>query len=298
MKNGTRQIIEVAPEFLMEHSVLENIPRLTSDQLSALAESIASKGLMDPLAVVPNPQHEGTYLILDGRHRFEVLRKAGNPIPCVVHAEKDPLDFAIEKSVQGRQLTKSGIVLILFLNHPDLNNPAARKARSKAGGNPVNKFTGSVEKGREKGQSSFASLAEKYRVPREYFSALAEIREQCDEEKWSFVKMAILEGETCIPRIPSMLAGSQHTKGKKRIDPVYGRLAPRAATTIANTFINWGKIKWLSTIHREATLQKFATAFAVMPDEVRTLNADAIVKSWPAHDQKRLFVELKSKLHK
>jgi hypothetical protein len=283
MKNEGRQIIEVNPLYLMEHSVLENIPRLAPDQLESLRESIARRGLMEPLDVVPNPEHEGAYLIIDGRHRFEILRKANQPIPCIVHAEKDPLDFAIDKAVQGRQLTKSGVVLMLFLNHPDLADKRARALRTKAGVEPPERFR------------TFSSLAEKYRVPPEYFYALAEIKDHADEEKWEVAKHKILVDEICIPRVRSAMEGAELTKGKKRADTNFARIAVVYPGSLKSVFEKWGKFKWSGQYAEETAAAKFREAYAVLPEAHRGWIQECM-PTWPVHERKAAIKALTESL--
>jgi hypothetical protein len=290
MKNEGRQIIEVNPLYLMEHSVLENIPRLAPDQLESLRESIARRGLMEPLDVVPNPEHEGAYLIIDGRHRFEILRKANQPIPCIVHAEKDPLDFAIDKAVQGRQLTKSGVVLMLFENHPEL----AEHRDKRTGGRPSNK-----DETETAGNSrSFRSLAEKYRVDEGYFRELAAIRDASNEEAWAIVKHKIFVEEICIRRIPSATAGAELTKGKGRRDPNYARLAGSAITTVKNAFQEWDKIKWNPKDKRQTeqwAADRAVEMFKAIPETLYAANIKAIAETWKYHHKQDLLKALRSK---
>lgn len=280
------EIIEVDPLYLTEHSVLENIPRLTADQLAALEESITSNGLMDPLSVVPSPKAKKAYLIIDGRHRFAILRKLNKPIPCIVKEEADPLSFAIEKAVQGRQLTKSGVVLMLFLNHPDLADEQSRKARIKAGKAPCTSDAG------------YAQLAERYKVPRNYFTDLADIREQYDDEKWEHAKRLIFEGETPITRIQSALAGEIITKGKKRSDPNYAKLAGSAITTVCRAFQKWDKIKWSAKDKRQTAEWASARAvemFKAIPEGLYQANIQAIAETWKPHHKQALIKALKAK---
>ena len=293
MKDETRQVIEVNPLFLMEHSVLENIPRLTADQTEALRESIVDKGLMQPLDVVPNPEHEGCYFIIDGRHRFDILRKSGQLIPCLVRVEKDPLGFAIEKAIQGRHLTKSAIVLMLFLNHPAL----ATQRGQRTGGRPSNK--GETETGRNPTgfPTSFKSLAQRYRIHPEYFIRLADIRAESDEEQWAIVKHKILIEEIPIQRIPSAISGGNSRKNKGRSDPNYARLASSAITTVTNAFKTWRKINWNPKDKRQTeqwAMDRAVEMFKAIPEDLYAANIKAIADTWKYHHRQDLIKALKA----
>jgi ParB family chromosome partitioning protein len=64
-----------------------NQPRKLFDQpkLEELADSIKSKGVIQPIAVRPNPNRQGTYLIVAGERRFRAARLADlSEIPCVI----------------------------------------------------------------------------------------------------------------------------------------------------------------------------------------------------------------------
>jgi hypothetical protein len=270
----------------MEHSVLENIPRLAPDQLESLRESIARRGLMEPLDVVPNPEHEGAYLIIDGRHRFEILRKANQPIPCIVSNEKDPLDFAIDKAVQGRQLTKSGVVLMLFLNHPDLADKRARAARTKAGVEPLDSI------------KTYADIARTYRVPPEYFTKLASIHDRCTDEEWEEVKIGIFQKDSAITALNAGSYGRDACKGKRRTSPHYHALARASLATVANAFGHWGEIKLATEKQRLDMEKRILTALTVMPDEVKGYQIGVIVEKWHLNHKAALFNQLKVRIAK
>jgi hypothetical protein len=275
---------------LFEHTVLENIPRLAPDQLNALEESIKTHGLMDPITVVADPEHEGAYLIIDGRHRFQVLRKTGQPIPCIVEDGIDPLTLAIEKAIQGRQLTKSGVVLMLFLNHPELTADRAKRR----GGRPSNKAE--METGEK--FTSFRSLAEKYHVPYEYFVHLADVWDEADDDVRELIKQKIFVEEVCMARLASMLGGAIATKGKRRADPNYAQIGASALTTVRRAFEGWEKIKWNPKDKRQSrewAMDRATEMFNAMPDDLRECNAQSIVATWKPHQKQALLKALKAK---
>jgi ParB/RepB/Spo0J family partition protein len=55
----------------------ENFPKLV--------ESIREKGIMEPLKVMPDPEHEGDFLLVDGYHRWKAAGDLGlQEVPCEV----------------------------------------------------------------------------------------------------------------------------------------------------------------------------------------------------------------------
>ena len=65
-----------------------------------LVESIREKGIMEPLKVMPDPEREGAFLIVDGYHRWKAAGDLGlEELPCEVW------DIAPEEAkVRGLQL--------------------------------------------------------------------------------------------------------------------------------------------------------------------------------------------------
>jgi len=50
-----------------------------------LVESIREKGIMEPLKVMPDPEHEGDFLLVDGYHRWKAAGDIGlDELPCEV----------------------------------------------------------------------------------------------------------------------------------------------------------------------------------------------------------------------
>jgi len=67
-----------------------NPNRMDESRLSALRRVIAEKGFVQPLLVRPHPEKKGGYEILDGAHRFRVLRELGRKeAECVVVNDAD-----------------------------------------------------------------------------------------------------------------------------------------------------------------------------------------------------------------
>ncbi|MFZ4394177.1 MAG: ParB/RepB/Spo0J family partition protein [Kiritimatiellia bacterium] len=244
------KLFEANVSDLHEHPILNGFPRLTQDQFDSLVDSIVDRGVLKPLTCIKAP--DGRLLIIDGRNRFSAAQRAGlKKVPVLMAPDgTDPLDYAIESAVQGRNLTKSGVVLMLFLKHPDL---AQNKNK---GGQP--KRTGELFSGSQKGDGkidSFTKIASAYHVPREYFFALSNVRELCRpwpkdaDFEWKLIQQWIIDGEMCIARLAPALEGYQmsHPVGRDGAPmeapgkaPVnLGRGFERTFTYLKNQFERW-----------------------------------------------------------
>lgn len=282
------QISKVPTDSLKLHPCLDGFPALPTEEFATLRQSIAEHDILKPLTCLPDAA--GGLLVIDGRHRLAAAKELNMPqVPVIVHgAGVDPLAYALESAVTGRNLTKSGIVLILYLKHPELSANSNDRKKANLAKNPNDSrcdkitSTGAV----------YVSVAETYHVPREYFTRLASIHEACSREEWAEVKTSIMAGDASIPAMYAGVAGRTRTKGKKRQDAQYHVLVPRVASTLAHAFKVWGKIKFDEAAKRKMD-DDFLHAFETMPPDVRELNCFAIAR-WPKHERDALIKTLKS----
>lgn len=279
------------PQHLMEkiHPAIMDMPMLGDDDLKALTASIKEHGIQKPITL----SHDG--FVADGRNRIVAAIRAGLPSVPVIYldASADVAAYALESAVTGRNLTRSGIVLMLYLKHPDL----AQMRLSRRGGDYTSeKGTEHCDKNHNahgKGSDSFVDVAAKYNVPREYFTRLAHIHEQCpDEDTWLTIQRSILDREASIPALVAGMAGRDATSDKKRVDPKYYKLAVEVPITLQNAFKGWGNIAWTEKYSREAALKSFFDALAVAPSEIRNVEQMVIVEGWPDHDRVTLMRKL------
>jgi len=232
-----QEIVNLSTGDLTLHPKIEGFPALSSDQFKVLHASIEKKGILEPLLCTPD------YEVYSGRARLRVALSLGLPtVPVVVREEKDVLGFMIESRIARGQLTKSGIVLVLFEQHPALAlkpNQGGRPTRQKI---PVIKSPVSGQ-----AISSFTQLSERYRVPREYFFHLTEMFQEATAEEWLELRRLILEEEASIPR---QYAGFKTGRpaGSKRGAVIYGwvneqgileGIFPRSFASILQGFSSW-----------------------------------------------------------
>lgn len=281
----------VDPKSLKTHPAAAAIPDLPPAQYAALKASIERKGILQPLLV------DDAGRVIDGRHRLRAAVELGlEAVPVASIDGADAALIACEAAVARRNLTASGRVLILFTAHPDLQRGGAdrRKGNLKRGASRPD--VNSVTSGESKEFATFEALADRYGVPRQYFSVLAEIRAEADAEEWAVAVRSILENEASIPAVRAGLAGRRPTAGSKRTAPDYGHIAPKAITTLTNTFKGWSRIKWIRNEHRDMhreVVESFGAAMAIAPPEIRATVTRAVL-AWPEHERADLLKELRA----
>ncbi|MBU4460039.1 MAG: ParB N-terminal domain-containing protein [Verrucomicrobia bacterium] len=274
---------------LTEHPDASAVPSLTPDQYAVLLASVTRHGVKHALDIDVDGR------VIDGRNRLRAAREIGlEQVPTVVTDETDVAQAACDAAVARRNLTVSGRVLVLYVAHPALR----RGAKERGHGNLIpgarqKKALGlSVDNPRESKEfGTFAALAESYRVPSDYFSKLGAIEAQCaDADEWNEIQRKILEDEHAIPALNAGMGGKAATKGKKRSDPQYAVIAPRAAVTLGNSFKAWNRIPQDG---RQRVLAEMRAALQVTPDAVRALIQASILEHWPDHEKAELSALLK-----
>ena len=294
--NTTSHPAFVNPLHLLErtHPQIMGIPMMGDRDLERLTAAIKDRGVERKISL----SHDG--LVIDGRNRIAAAIKAGLDLVPVEYLDEkiNVAAFALDSAVSGRNLTKSGIVLLLFLEHPDLAGLRAARAGgyqfTEKGQRTGDSITSSQEKGKQ--TSSFHDVADRYNVPREYFTFLSKIREACTDDEWEGVVRSILDDETSITAYARGIAGKEATKGKQRSDPHYHRLTCMSAVTMENAFKNWGTIAWNEKFSREAAVASFGQALLVAPNEIRAIETDVIIGHWTDHDREQLFKQLKKQV--
>lgn len=205
------KLMEVSPKQLVVHPDLLAFPGLTKDEYERLKASISdSKRVIDPIKVNTKGQ------VLDGRNRRQAaddLKLATVPV-LVMPDSTDPIEIAIITAVDRRQLTKSAIALVLFESHPELRGDRdGRKKRCLTEKYRMDhKFR--EEMAANYNVPSYRKLAERYQVPRCYFSKLAEIWDFSDDNKWAKIRVKILDGEACIDIVHLGFRGGMGMKSR------------------------------------------------------------------------------------
>ncbi|PWE18348.1 chromosome partitioning protein ParB [Marinicauda salina] len=103
---GGRGVREIPIE-LIERNPDQPRQAFDEDALSELADSIAEKGLLQPLLVRPAPGAEERYQIVAGERRWRAAQKARlHAAPCLVRelTDRETLEIAIVENVQRTDL--------------------------------------------------------------------------------------------------------------------------------------------------------------------------------------------------
>lgn len=238
------------PSTLEIHPVLEGFPDLTGDEFESLKASIAEQGVRVELRGVPTPR--GTIAIYSGRHRRRAGIELSLPTVPVLVNGIDPsklMEFVLDEVTTGRQLTKSGLALLLFERHPAL----VAGAKERAGGRPKKKPAPEMQViYSEPEEGSIALVSERYKVSRNYFTTLGKIRfgstdgalklPAATEEQWAEIRRQIIEEQTPITRIFAGWNGQVATKNLKKAPVDYASTCRQGLVTIREAFKHWKKV--------------------------------------------------------
>ena len=111
LPNGTRLPPEgeqrMVPVAQVKGSALNPRKDFREDELAELAESIRTKGLVQPIIVRPDPRSNGDFEIVAGERRWRAALKAGlHSVPVIVRdlTDKELVELAIIENVQRQDL--------------------------------------------------------------------------------------------------------------------------------------------------------------------------------------------------
>ncbi len=101
---GEQRMVAIAQ---VKSSALNPRKDFRDDELAELAESIRTKGLVQPIIVRPDPASAGDFEIVAGERRWRAAQKAGiHTLPVIVRelTDKEVLELAIIENVQRQDL--------------------------------------------------------------------------------------------------------------------------------------------------------------------------------------------------
>jgi len=84
-KEKTLEVLQVSIDALSENDYNPNV--VTDDDMVKLRGNIAMFGIRQPIIARKNPDKEGTYVIVDGEHRWSIAKELGLKIVPVVVEE-------------------------------------------------------------------------------------------------------------------------------------------------------------------------------------------------------------------
>ncbi len=272
------QLKHLAPGELEIHPILHGFPEQAPDQYENLKASIAAQGIKVELRGVIVPQ-TGRIAIYSGRGRRKSAIELGlSRVPVLVNgiAENSLMEFVIDEVTTGRQLTKSGVVLLLFEKHPALVKQAKKRKSNLAKANGKNRnhakngdgvhSVATIGKNSEAADASYREIAERYKVPYQYFTLLAELHKKCSAEDWVLVRKAIIEEQVAITRIYAGQAGRDCTKGKHKAQTDYARLCYTSLVSVKSAFKNWKKVDFE---HRQRIVALWNEIAEMVPEDLQ-----------------------------
>ena len=252
---------------LKPHPKLKHFPMLPEDKFAALVVSIRKEGMLKAIVVTSEGE------IIDGRNRWKAAKEiALEMVPVEVRDDVDPVTYAIESAATGRQLTKTGVCLLLLDQHPDLaEGRADRKGGRKGAAETCQKLAG-----------SFVEVANQYQVPRDYFryilNVMALCRNQYDKER---LRIMVYELEVSAVNLEKGLLGWQASHPvdedvdpeKMHIEPVGTRKDPqpdaiflRGLRSLTAQAAKWSKI---GEEERIGIRDDFVKFWKALPDELK-----------------------------
>ncbi|PTY03923.1 hypothetical protein DB346_02875 [Verrucomicrobia bacterium LW23] len=287
------QIEHIDITHLTVHEAAEQMPELSPAAYHVLADSIKDVGIADPLKVIRTDRPD-RYQVIDGRHRLKVAGILGLSRVPVVVTDEDPFVIALDSVVARRQLTKSGIALVLFERCPYIlgnkgGRPKKPVAEQQVSGNPEISSTGAALK---ELSDSFIKLADKYGIPRDYFTYIKQAYAETEakalgtndlgakkiyEAEWRWFREAILNEEKGAGGAHAGLISRLNMAGKARPDPTIltlgenGKLSgtlPTAFNSLRKGFSLWDK---LESKARSAFVDEFAKLLKELPNDLRAL---------------------------
>ncbi|HMO51914.1 MAG TPA: ParB N-terminal domain-containing protein [Kiritimatiellia bacterium] len=252
---------------LNPHPKLKHFPMLSEEKYAALVLSIRQNGLLKNIVITDDGK------VIDGRNRLKAaLELQLEYVPVEVRDDVDPVVYAIESAATGRQLTKTGVCLLLLDQHPDLSEcRAERKGGRKVAGETVQKMN-----------SSFRDIANLYQVPFQYFTyilnCMALCRNRHDEER---LRVMVYELETSAVNLEKGILGWQASHPidedvsdedlhgepvAKRSEPKPDAILIRSFDSIMAQSANWSKIR---SDAQRVIRDQFIAMWKLLPDELR-----------------------------
>lgn len=107
-EGGSAQGVKMLPIETIYPNPDQPRKRFTDQELEELSESIADKGLLQPILVRPSSSRSGEFEIVAGERRWRAAQKARiHEIPCLVRelTDRETLEIAIVENVQRSDLT-------------------------------------------------------------------------------------------------------------------------------------------------------------------------------------------------
>ena len=292
MKRPTYKMMKIKLADCKPHADAEAYSASTSDRL-ALDNSIEETGVLSPIAVVPDEDGKG-WFVIDGIGRMNAMIAAGETETDAQVFDLGDLsvaEFVVCKNSMMRKVTTGSRVMAYLKCHErevlaaaDPEKYQGRKEskwRNKVAA--VSRETAADEKG-----WGAKEIAERLGVSKndvlagvELLKAMCEDgergtgngeRPQYEQGDLFETLDAVMHGETPIRRWKAAVCGKQpRTGGKAAAD--YTAIGARTMASLAGLFENWQTVPMDC---RAAIIEKFKAALEVAPDDFRTVMEAAV----------------------
>jgi len=116
---------EAAKTKLEVHPAAAIFPMLDDADMLELGKSITAHGLREKIALIPNPEVAGGFLVLDGRNRLEALRKIGVTEKVIIEQYSRIIDL------KPLSATPEEYVMMANIDRRNLTQPQRRALAGK-----------------------------------------------------------------------------------------------------------------------------------------------------------------------
>lgn len=240
---------------LRTHRLLVHLPALPTDstEYRNLAADVAARGIDQPLIVCrteDGAEDEGSYYVLDGRHRHAAALDAGlATVPVIIRDEADAEGIVLGALVQRRHYTKSALVYAVWPWFAPRTHRKGGDRRSKKS-NP-----------NDSGLIPMGEIADRLGVSEDLVTFAKQAHELFAERPDLRAKFepAILAGELALNRLPGAVAGRDSTIGRERATPEPQQLLFQGFDLLKTRFGRWEKIaesertalsaEWVRTVY-------------------------------------------------
>ena len=277
MKRPTYKMMKIRLVDCKPHADAEAYSASTEDR-AALSNSIGEAGILSPIAVVPDEDGRG-WFVIDGIGRMNALVAAGETETDAQVFDLGDLsvaEFVVCKNAMMRKVTTGTRVMAYLKCHEREVLAAADPKSYNFRANSFRPKRGAVshETAPDKGWGA-KEIAERLGVSKNDVLAGIELLKELagDEGKDPHYEQmdlfetmdAVMHGETPIRRWKAAVCGKQpRTGGKAAAD--YTTIGARTMASLAGLFENWQTVPMDC---RAAIIERFKAALEVAPDDFR-----------------------------
>lgn len=214
-------------------------------------ESISDHGIIKPLDVCPD-EETGTYLILDGRHRFEA--STAESFRCIVHPAEEAEEIILALNFDSKKMSSEKKAWLIVSTYP-----ALAEVKNRRGGRPPKNWS-------ETDRFSVSGFSERYRVRKEVLvEAAATYRAAVEKDKLEWASARVWAG-LGLGAIRAGLAGESTSAGQAKPKANYFSILDRSMASLTTAFKAW---KGLPIKEKASLATRWETLKAALPEDLR-----------------------------